>query len=99
MKELLQSNPQQFQSTIYQSTEKKEGKEEDESDNFLDYNFTQEQILDNFDFVLSQKERTIKKQNRTSIGGKNICLNVQFNSKKISSSTLKRKTIPDEKLD
>ena len=66
-KDVIQTNPQQFQSTIFQSEKLSKDKNIEESscseitthDNFLDTNFTQEQILDNFDFVLTKKTRQV----------------------------------------
>lgn len=103
-KDILQSNPQQFQSIMFNNSNKKEPQEYDQninsiSDNFIDHNFTQEQILDNFDFVLAKKTRQISNQTKTQIDGKNINMNVRFYPPKLSLSSFKKNSKPDIKID
>ena len=91
-KELHLSNPQQFQSTIYQSSEKKE--EENESimtnhENFLDYNFNKEQILDNFDFAFAKRSKSILQKTGTILEKKNE-INLKHGHTKINNSPLKK---------
>ncbi len=101
-KEIILSNPQQFHSHFITDDKRETRNFEVDSDvtnqleNFNENNFTQEQIMDNFDFLMSNKSKS--STNKVSFNKKKtVAFNIQLEPIRKNDSSVKKKY--DTKID
>ncbi len=102
-KEIILSNPQQFHSHFITDDKGEPKHYEVDSDvtnqleNFNENNFTQEQITDNFDFLLCNKSKS--SNNKTGLHRKKtVAFNIQLEPIRKNDSSVKKKK-NDTKID